>query len=170
MHVLKCCVVLAHQRVYVLQVMASVARGYMLTGISSCFLLFEPCMTGTAGGQSILPQSEGDAKWSVRARRFPFFVERSARGEFWWTVSTTPDKANGPNRKSLTDLDVEKLRGEDTPLGPEVWLRWVMILEDFEIASFFIENHWCRSVTLFYNVTTPYETLASEEDRDFSQK
>ena len=97
----------------------------VLTGISSYFQLFEPCMTGTAGGQSILHQSEGDAKWTVRVRRCPFFVETSARGEFWWTASTTPDKANSPNRKSLTGLVVEKLRGEDTPLGPEVSLRYV---------------------------------------------
>ena len=31
-------------------------------------------------------------------------------------MSTTPDEANGPNRKSLTGLDLKKLRGEDTPL------------------------------------------------------
>ena len=65
-------------------------------------------MTGTADGQSILHQSEGDAKWSVMVRRFPIFVETSARGEF-------SDEANGPNRKSLTGLDAEKLRGEDSP-------------------------------------------------------
>ena len=52
-------------------------------------------------------------------------------------MSTTPDEANGPNRKSLTGLDVEKLRGEDTPLGPEVSLRWVMNRENFEIAIFY---------------------------------
>ena len=100
-------------------------------------------------------------------RRFPFFLETSARGEFWWTVSTTPDEGNGPNRKSLTGLNVEKLRGEDTPLGPEVSLRWVMVREKFEIAPFFMGNSWCRSVTLD-NVSTPYETLLSEEN--FSQK
>ena len=96
--------------------MASVARGYgCLTGISSNFQLLEPCLTGTAGGQSILHQREGDAKWSVMVRPFPFSVETSARGEFRWTVSTTHDEANGPNCKSLTGLDVEKLRGENIP-------------------------------------------------------
>ena len=90
-------------------------------------------------GQSILHQGEGDAKWSVMVRCFPFFVETSVRGEIWWTVSTTPDEANGPNRKSLTGLDVEKLRDEDTPLGPEVSLRWVMVRENFEIAIFLWE-------------------------------
>ena len=52
----------------------------------------------------------------MECRRFPFPVETSARGEFWWTMSTAPDKANGSNRKPLTGLDVENLRGEDTPL------------------------------------------------------
>ena len=112
----------------------------VLTGISSCFQLFEPYMTGTAGGRSILHQSEGVAKWSVLVCRFPFFVKTSARGEFWWSASKTCDKANGPNRKSLTALDVEKLRGEDTHLGPEMSLRWVMVRENFEIAPFFGES------------------------------
>ena len=67
MHVLECHVMSAHQRVFVLQVMAFVSRGWLrvLTGIFSYFQLFEPCMTGTAGEYSILHQSEGDAKWSV---------------------------------------------------------------------------------------------------------
>ena len=38
---------------------------------------------------------------------------QGSRGGFWWTRSTTPDGANGPNRKSLAGLDVEKMRGED---------------------------------------------------------
>ena len=87
----------------------------VLTGISSYFQLFEPCMTGTAGEQSILHQSEGDAKWSVWVRRFPFLVETSTRGEIYWTVRTTPDEANGLICRSLTGLDVEKLRSEDAP-------------------------------------------------------
>ena len=52
---------------------------------------------------------------SAMVRRYPFLVETSVRGEIYWTASTTPDEANGPNRKSLTGLDVEKLRGEGTP-------------------------------------------------------
>ena len=40
-----------------------------------------------------------------------------------WTASTSTDGANGANRKSLTGLDVEKLRGEGTPCGQEVSLR-----------------------------------------------
>ena len=115
MYVLRCNVVIAHQWVYVLQVMAAVARGYgCLTSVSSYFQFFEPCMTGTAGGKSILHQSEGESKKSVWVRRLPFLVETSARGGFLWTVSTAPDEADGSNRKSLTGLD-EKLRGEGTP-------------------------------------------------------
>ena len=96
--------------------MATVARGYgCLTGVSGYFQLFELCKKGTAGEKSILHQSEGDTKWSVLVRCCPFLVETSARGEFWRTASTTPDEANGPNRKSLNGLDVEKLRGEGTP-------------------------------------------------------
>ena len=72
-------------------------------------------MTGTDGQKSILHPSDGEAKWSVSVRRYPFLVETSASGEFWWKASTTPDEANGPNRKSLAGLDVEKLRGEGTP-------------------------------------------------------
>ena len=141
MLVLRCNIVVAHQLVYVLQVMATVARGYgCLTVVSSYFQLFEIIMTGTAEGQSILHQSQGDAKWSVMVCRSTFSVETSAKGEFWWTVSPNPDKANGPDRKSLTGLDVEKLRGEDTPLGPEMSLRWVMVREKFEIAPFFMGN------------------------------
>ena len=34
---------------------------------------------------------------------------------FWWTASATADNANGPNRVSLSGLDVEKKRGEDAP-------------------------------------------------------
>ena len=84
-------------------------------------------------------------------------------------MSTTPDEANRLKRKSLTGLDVEKLRGQDTPLGPEVSLRWVMVRENFEIAPFFMGNRWCRSATLFCNVTTPYKTLLSKENRFFTK-
>ena len=94
-------------------------------------------------------------------------METSARGEIWWTERTTPDKATGPNRESLAGLDVEKLRGDDAPLGPEMSIRWVMVRENFEIALIVIRNRWCRSVILFYNVTSPSETLLSEENRDF---
>ena len=73
----------------------------VLTGICSYFQHFEPCKTGTDERQSILHQGEGDAKWS----------------EIWWTERTTPNKANGPNRRSLAGLDMEKLRGEDAPPG-----------------------------------------------------
>ena len=44
------------------------------------------------------------------------------RGEIWWTASTAPDEANDPNRKSLTGLDMEKLRGKGTP----PWTRCVV--------------------------------------------
>ena len=75
MHVLRCHVVLAHQRVYVLQVMASVARGYgRLTGISSYFQLFEPCMTGTAG----------DNPYSTRAKGMQNGVSWFAVSHFSW--------------------------------------------------------------------------------------
>ena len=87
----------------------------VLTGICSYFQLFEPRMTGTDERQSILHQGQGDAKWSVWVRRFPFLVETSARGEIRWTERTTPNEANGPNRKSLAGLVMEKLRGEDAP-------------------------------------------------------
>ena len=107
---------LAHQRVHVLEVMATVARGYeCLTGFSSLFQLFELCKAGTDGEKSILHQSDGDVKLSAMVRRYPFLVETSVRGEIWGTASTTPDETNGPNRKSLTGLDVEKLRGQGTP-------------------------------------------------------
>ena len=90
---------LAHQRVHVLQDMAPVARGYVCsTGFSSFFQLFELCKTDTDGGKSILHSSDR------------------------WTASTTPDKTNGLNRKSLTGLDVVKLRGEGTP----PWTRCVV--------------------------------------------
>ena len=55
-------------------------------------------------------------------RRYPFLVETSMRGEIWLTASTTTDEANDPNRKSLTGLDVQKLRGEGTP----PWTRCVV--------------------------------------------
>ena len=34
---------------------------------------------------------------------------------FWWTASATVDGANGPNRVSLSGLDVEKKHGADAP-------------------------------------------------------
>ena len=34
---------------------------------------------------------------------------------FWWTASAIADDANGPNRVSLSGLDVERKRGEDAP-------------------------------------------------------
>ena len=37
------------------------------------------------------------------------------RHGFWWTASAIADDANGPNRVSLSGLDVEKKRGEDVP-------------------------------------------------------
>ena len=61
-------------------------------------------MTGTDERQSILHQGEGDAKWSVWVRRFPFLEETFARRESWWTERTTPNESNGPNRKSLAGL------------------------------------------------------------------
>ena len=107
---------LAHQRIHALQVMATVARDYgCLTGFCSLFQLFELCKTGTDGGKSILHPSDGEVKLSAMVRRYPFLVETSVRDEIWWTTSTTPDKTNGLNRKSLTGLDVEKLRGKGTP-------------------------------------------------------
>ena len=45
-----------------------------------------------------------------------------------------------------------------------------MVLENFEIASFFMRNHWYGSVTFFDDVTTPYGTLLGEENRDFPKK
>ena len=103
--------------------MATVARGYgWLTSFSSLFQLFELCKTGTDGGKSILHPSDGEVKLSDMVRRYPFLVETSVRGEIWWTASTTLDKTNGPNRKPLTGLDVEKLRGEGTP----PWTRCVV--------------------------------------------
>ena len=129
---------LTHQRVCVLQVVATVPRGYVcLTGVSSYFQLFELCKTGADGGKSILHQSEGGTKWSAMVRCFPFLEETFERDEFLGTASTSTDGANGLNRKSSAGLDVEKLRGEGTPCGPEVPLRWVMVRENFEIASFF---------------------------------
>ena len=114
---------LAHQRVHVLQVMATAARGCgCLTGFSSLFQLFGLCKTGADGGKSILHLSDGEVKMGAMVRRYPFLVETSVRGEIWWTASTTPDEANDPNRKSLTGLDVEKLRGEGTP----PWTRCVV--------------------------------------------
>ena len=114
---------LANQRVHVLQVMATVARGYgWLIELSSLFQLFELCKTGTDGGKSILHPSDGEVKLSAMVRRYPFLVETSVRSEVWWTASTTPDETNGPNRKSLTGLDVEKLCGEGTP----PWTRCVV--------------------------------------------
>ena len=114
---------LAHQRVHVLQVMATVARGYgCSTGFSSFFQLFELCKTDTDGGKSILHSSDREVKMGAMVRHNPFLVETSVRGETWWTASTTPDKTNGLNRKSLTGLDVVKLRGEGTP----PWTRCVV--------------------------------------------
>ena len=89
----------------------------VLTGICCYFQLFEPCKTGTDERQPILHQGEGDAKWSVWVRQFPFLVETFARGEIWWTERTTLNKANGLNRRSLAGLDMEKLCGEDAPPG-----------------------------------------------------
>ena len=34
---------------------------------------------------------------------------------FFWTANAIADDANGPNRSSLSGLDVEKKRGEDAP-------------------------------------------------------
>ena len=53
-------------------------------------------------------------KWSVAVRCFPFLEEVSERDDFWWTVSTSADGANGLNRKSLAGLGVEKFRGKGT--------------------------------------------------------
>ena len=92
----------------------------VLTGICSYFQLFEPCTTGTDERQSILHQGEGDAKWNVWVRQFPFLVETFARGEIWWTEKTTPNEANGPNRRYLAGLDMKKLRGEDAPPGTSI--------------------------------------------------
>ena len=61
-------------------------------------------MTGTAGNNPYSTRAKGMQK-----------------GDFWWTMSTTPDGANVPNRKSLTGLYVEKLRGE----GSRPWTRCV---------------------------------------------
>ena len=112
---------LTHQRVHVSQVMATVARGYgCLTGFSSLFQLFELFKTGTDGGKSILHASDGEVEVGAMVR--PFLVETSVKGEIWWTASTTPDETRGLNRKSLTGLDVEKMRGEGTP----PWTRCVV--------------------------------------------
>ena len=91
----------AHQRVHVLQVMATVARGCgCLTGFSSLFQLFELCKTGADGGKSILHSSDGEVKMGAMVRRYPSLVETSVRSEIWWTASTTPDEANDPNPQS----------------------------------------------------------------------
>ena len=89
----------------------------MLTCICSYFQLFEPCRTGTDGRQSKLHQGERDEKWSAWVRQFPFLVETSARGQIWWAERKTPNEANGPNRRSLAGLDMEKLRGEGASPG-----------------------------------------------------
>ena len=109
----------------------------VLTGICSYFQLFEPCKTGTDERQSILHQGEGDVKRSVWVRRFPFLVETSARGEILWTERTTPDKANGLNRRSLAGLDMEKLRGKDAPPGNAFERRKRRFLQKGRIFVFF---------------------------------
>ena len=60
--------------------------------------------------------------------------------------------------------------GQYNPLGPDVSFEWVMVPENFEIASFFTGNHWHRSVTRFDDVTSPREALLSKENGDFSKK
>ena len=104
---------LTHQRVCVLQVVVTVARGYgCLPGIPCYFQLFELCKTAADEGKAILHQSDEGTKWSAMVRCFPFLEETSERGEFWWTASSSADGANGLNRKSLAGQGVEKLRGE----------------------------------------------------------
>ena len=108
---------LTNQRVYVLQVVVTVARSYgCLTGISSYFLLFELWKTAADGGKAILQQSDGWVKGSAVARCFPFLEETSERNDFWWTASASADDVNGPNCKFPAGLGVEKLRGEGTTL------------------------------------------------------
>ena len=56
-------VVLTHQRVYVLQVVVTVASGYgFLTGFYSFFYLFETCKTAGDEWEAILHRSDGRAK------------------------------------------------------------------------------------------------------------
>ena len=67
------------------------------------------------------PPERKDTNWSVMVRCFPFLEYTFERDDVWWTASTSTDGANGPNRKCLAGLGVEKLRGECTPL----WFRSV---------------------------------------------
>ena len=111
---------LTHQRVCVLQVAATVAARCMcLTGVFSYFQLFEPCKTGAHGRISILHRSDGGTKWRAMVRKFSFLEETPENDETYWTARAKTGGANGPNRECLTGLDVEKLRGEGTP----IWTR-----------------------------------------------
>ena len=139
----------------------------VLTGVCSYFHLFEPCITGTDERQSILHQGEGDAKWSVWVRRLPFLVETSARGEIWWTERTTPNEANGPNRKSLAGLDMEKMRGEHAP----PWTSDVAQMDHgsrkFWDCIFFHRELLVQVSDFFCNVKSPSGTLLSKGNSDF---
>ena len=142
-----------------MQVMVTVARRCgCLTGICNFFQLFEPCKTG--GWETILHQSDGKAEWSATVRCSPFLEETSERGEFLWTASVNADGANG--------LGVEKLRGESTsPLTKSV-AQMGHGSRKYSICTFFVGTFWCRSMTVFCNVTAPYGTLLSEESCDLS--
>ena len=56
--------------------------------------------------------------------------------DVWWTASTSTDGANGLNHKTLAGLCVEKLRGEGTPCGSEVSLRWVYFAKILKLHVF----------------------------------
>ena len=119
---------LTHQRVCVLQVAATVAPCCgCLTDVFIYFQLFEPCKTGADKRMFKLHRGDGGTKWSAMVRRFPFLEETSEKIETWWTERASTDNANGPNRKTLTGLNVENVRGDGTPYGPEMSLRWVMV-------------------------------------------
>ena len=80
-------------------------------------------------------------KWSAMVPCSPILEETSEREEFWWTASRNTDGANGLDRKSLAGLDVEKLRGEDTPVDQKCrsdgsWFAKILRLHFFSQGIF----------------------------------
>ena len=73
-----------------------------------------PCKKVTGGWLTTSQRGEGRVDLCV-AYFYSRFSWRRPRGMVWWTASATADDANGPNRVSLSGLDVEKKRGEDAP-------------------------------------------------------
>ena len=147
--------------------MVTVARrSGCLTYIFSYFQLFEPCKRVTGGWEAILHQSHGRAKWSVTAPCSPFLEETSERDEFWRPASANAEGPNGPNRKSLAGCGEIAWR-RHVPFDQKCLTRWSWFAKILNL-HFFVGNHWCRSVTCFCNVSTPYRTLLSEKNCDFS--